>query len=164
MKLLPNFVAREIEVEHVGSNISAINGVQLKKGEKRKAYHGDIIEVLHSAHKFRLEVKSSQPPDPSITPVKENSKKMPTNTGSLDHFLKDSALKSVGSWENVENDSLLVFSSHGIQAREKVRLYSVFWMVYVHLFNNIMRIYRLLPSIWMVRLSPQYPETYILKI
>lgn len=125
MLLTPNFEQRNVIVEQVGSNPSAINGVKLRKGEKRKAHHEDIIEVLESSHFFKLEFISPVEP----TNLNEaNSSRCSGNpevnrnscTGSLEHFIKDGLLEQPGSWKSLDQDGLLIFSSSGIESQEKV--------------------------------------------
>lgn len=138
MLVTPNFKEKNVIVEQVGSNPSAVNGVQLRKGEKRKARHDDIIEVLESRHFFKLEFtphpnpdnmgdnrpscsRESQPSTSQNGDITESKKNMETR-GSLDHFLKDSALQAVGSWKKMTPNSLLVFSYDEIKSREKVHV------------------------------------------
>lgn len=124
MLVSTNVAHRELVVEQIGNNPSAINGVKLKRGEKRKAVEGDIIEVLASEHRFKVEFPRSSLMDSNNTHKKDDCladvKNTSKTTGTLDYFLKNSALKQVGHWDSVIPDSLFVFSSDYIESREKV--------------------------------------------
>jgi hypothetical protein len=122
---------RCVLVEHTGSNPSALNGVPLNAGEKRKAGHDDIIEVLESSHFFKIEFapkrKGSVEVPVKVSRTAENpastsrsASNVTTMNGSLEHFLKDSALKSTCSWKSVENDRMLVFTSDESESKTKV--------------------------------------------
>ncbi|XP_065207396.1 uncharacterized protein F21D5.5-like [Planococcus citri] len=117
----------ELVVEQVGSNPSAINGVMLKKGEKRKAVQGDIIEVLASEHPFKVECPNSSRME-SIKTDKIESGALP---------MKNSALKQVECWETVTPDSLYVFSSDGIESKEKVAAFDLDGTIVTTLSGNI---------------------------
>ncbi|XP_065210955.1 uncharacterized protein F21D5.5-like [Planococcus citri] len=131
----------ELVVEQVGNNPSAINGVKLKKGEKRKAVQGDIIEVLASDHLFKVEFPNSSRMESTkldkiengASPVKKTSK----TSGTLDYFLKNSALKQVGCWECVTPDSLYVFSSDGIKSKEKIAAFDLDGTIITTLSGNV---------------------------
>lgn len=125
MLLTPNFEQRNVIVEQVGSNPSAINGVKLRKGEKRKAHHEDIIEVLESSHFFKLEFIPPVEPsnlDEACSSQCGGSPKVDKNLygGSIEYFMKDALLEQPGSWKSLEQDRLLVFSSSDVESREKV--------------------------------------------
>ncbi len=136
VRLIPDFADRSVLVEHVGNNPSAINGEVIKKGEKRKIRHNDILEVLQASHFFKIEFPSSGSTSPAIAPNAneildgesapssscENDAKKTKLSGSLDSFLKDSALESVGTWKSYSNDCLIIFTSNGIESRRKVRM------------------------------------------
>lgn len=123
MLITPDLQHRELIVEQVGPNPSAMNGVKLKKGEKRKAYQNDIIEVLATDHPFKVEFSSASrmdmnkdKADSPLYHVKNTSR----STGTLDSFFKNCALKPAGRWEMIVPDSLYIFSSDAIESREKV--------------------------------------------
>lgn len=106
-----NAKERYVQVEHVGNNPSAVNGVTLGKGEKRKVYHNDIVEVLASNYFYKVEF----PPVDELPPAKKV-----VNNGSLDCFLKDAVLEPIGSWKKIDQDRLVVFTSRNVKSKEKV--------------------------------------------
>lgn len=127
--LTPNVKDSCVTVEHVGNNPSAVNGVKLTRGEKRKLEHNDIVEVLESCYFFKLEF-----PSKTVDHVEEmasSSKNKAKNvcTGSLEHFLKDSVLPPPGVWKSLYQDCLIVFSSDDIRSKSKVSSLPTFFFV-----------------------------------
>lgn len=133
MLITPKVIDRSVLVEHVGSNSSALNGIPLRRGDKRQAAHDDIIEVLECSHFFRIEFtpkrkafcvssNSESREEQTPTDIEESASSTPTMNGSLDHFLKDSLLKSKGSWKSVADKRMLVFTSEECESRVKVFL------------------------------------------
>ncbi|XP_065205524.1 uncharacterized protein F21D5.5-like [Planococcus citri] len=131
----------ELVVEQVGINPSAINGMKLEKGEKRKAVQGDIIEVLASEHLFEVEFPNSSRTESTMTDKVENGglpiEKTSKPSGTLDHFLKNSALKQAGCWESITPDSLYVFTSDGIKSKEKIAAFDLDGTIITTLSGNV---------------------------
>lgn len=123
-----NFDERTVIVEQCGWNSSSINGVKLNKGEKRKIYENDIIEIVEKGNCFKLLFcsKDEKPSCSKRNKSEDNSGNdeisCKTNycTSTLDHFLKDSIMKSEGVWKSVHQQSLVIFSSNKIESKEKV--------------------------------------------
>lgn len=129
--LTPNIKDGCVTVEHVGNNPSAINGVKLSRGEKRKLEHDDIVEVLESCYFFKLEFSSETTNRVEQKVDSSKSKEKKTCNGTLEHFLKDSVLPPPGVWKSLYQDCLILFSSDNIQSKSKVsRNFSYFLLFY----------------------------------
>lgn len=116
-------------VKQLGANVSALNGFALVQHREYKAFHGDVLEILHNKYFHRIafdpvpstiEVKSetaTQIPDKSSlkrtrTPVRpESGKKIKLTepSASIDN-----------SWKSVGSGKLLVFTAKGVTSSTKV--------------------------------------------
>lgn len=121
-------------VKQLGANSSALSGFALVQNKEYKAYHGDVLEILHNKY-FHEIVFDPEPKTNSQTSFKSNDRvsEKPTlkRQSSPVHLVDSKKVKlsaAVGtanaehSWTTAGSGKLLVFTAKGVISSSKVLL------------------------------------------
>lgn len=131
---------QKVSIKQIGNGKSKVNGIVLNKDDNVNAGNGDKIEVVPDKYSFKIEFDENDASnDHSSTDINnctslitksnhDDSKRSLLQTptaaknSSANLFLKQSLLPKLGDWEDVEKGKLIIFTSYGIQHKEKVFL------------------------------------------
>uniref|UniRef100_A0A1A9WC07 PNK FHA domain-containing protein n=1 Tax=Glossina brevipalpis TaxID=37001 RepID=A0A1A9WC07_9MUSC len=99
LELDVDMVKAQIKLKVLGINPSGVNGFMVTKNTECALEHGDILEMIYGRHSFKIIFKP--PPERKLQATADNS------------------------WISIEDDKLLIFTSAGVKASEKIAAYDV---------------------------------------
>ncbi|CAG2066426.1 unnamed protein product, partial [Timema podura] len=137
--LTANSTLGEVKVKQLGPNKSGINGLALIRNESHVVKHGDTLEILLGQYFHKVEFEQLP-----LQGIGDNSINL--NEGGIKRSLDDTEVESKrkrehspadetvsgnllsgvcepcvqDKWEEIDQGKLLVFTSKGVESREKV--------------------------------------------
>lgn len=143
VSLQVNLSEKCVKVKQLGTNSSALNGFVLVQNQEYKAFHGDVLEILHNKYFHEIVMDPVEPSSRSTEqsePVKATGKTSSKRTSSPVSADESKKIKlssatptpsAEHSWTTAGSGKLLVFTAKGVTSSEKV-FYS-FFLVFVYI-------------------------------
>lgn len=128
-----------VYITQIGLNSAGLNGLALETNKIYKAYHDDILEILHTKHLHKI-VFDPPPPPPSssslsllISSNKRSSKVINNSDDDNSTELVEIKRPKIdkpkpvmkNSWEEIDNDKLLIFTAKGVVSSKKVIIFKI---------------------------------------
>lgn len=147
VRLTANYEKKYVKIEQVGIRPSGFNGCKILKDQPHLAENGDHVELLYGKHPYIIEF--NPPPPLFVKKEKIPSKRSLSQESEEEEFsssikkanlmerveeesvaiagasgTKNELNSNYGTWEEVENKSLYIYTPSGCPARPKVSKYS----------------------------------------
>ncbi|XP_061395113.1 uncharacterized protein F21D5.5 [Musca vetustissima] len=106
----------KVKLKVLGLNPCGINGLMGMQHTECELQHGDILEIVYGRHPFEVHFK---PPPEMDKPIENLDPK------DLEIDGKITEETSADTWSDVENGKMLVFTSKGVKASDKIASYDM---------------------------------------
>nr|CAD7262359.1 unnamed protein product [Timema shepardi] len=142
--LTANSTLGEVKVKQLGPNRSGINGLTLIRNESYVVKHGDTLEILLGEYFHKVEFEQLLPQGIGDTSINldeggirrrlddtEVGSKRKREHSPTDETVSANLLGGVcepcmqDKWEEIDQGKLLVFTSKGVESREKIAAYDL---------------------------------------
>lgn len=104
----------KIKAKVLGLNPCGINGLMSLQHSECELQHGDVLEVVYGRHPFEIHFK----PPPEKPVICEEVEDFEMNNKNIEEAPAD-------FWSDVEKGKMLVFTSKGVKASEKIASYDM---------------------------------------